>query len=302
MNGFPSTNIADLFGPHYFLWFYAAVIVALVLAAFRSIHAMDRTRGWKPLPIPPKLDPYEVAYLRGRQKEVTRVALASLIQRGLLRVARRGWWFERVKIDLGRDPGPGELTAIEYAVRKWPGYPAIPYAVFQAGGVPPLLSEGCEPYHADLSENGLIPPSEMKEVADRIWSIGLPIIILLGLCKLVVAIAHVDTNVGGLIVIGGIGAMVFSAVCKVLPNMTHRGRAYLAHLQLEYGRLKIQIQEWQTEPSYGLDESPPPGTVPDHRVDKGFLTFLGVFGISALAGTPFSYLIRMFADASPGTG
>ena len=44
-------------------------ILVLVVAARRSILAVDRSRGLAPPEIPAKLDPYEVAYLRGGENE-----------------------------------------------------------------------------------------------------------------------------------------------------------------------------------------------------------------------------------------
>ena len=86
MNWFLHNAIADLYGP-YFLLFYATAILMLIVAACRSIRAVDRSRDLGPPEIPAKLDPYEVAYLRGGENEVTRVAIASLVQRGLLRTS-----------------------------------------------------------------------------------------------------------------------------------------------------------------------------------------------------------------------
>ena len=82
MNWFLHNSIADLYGP-YFLLFYAATIVTLVLASFRSVRRADRTIELDLPKITSKVDPYEIAYLRGGENEVARVAIASLIQHGL---------------------------------------------------------------------------------------------------------------------------------------------------------------------------------------------------------------------------
>ncbi len=104
------------------------MIVVLIVACFRSIRAVDRTGDLGPPEIPAKLDPYEVAYLRGGENEVTRVAIASLIQRGLLRIVEQKKWIVTIKkIDRGREPeSPRAAHRSKPAVWKWPGFPADP--------------------------------------------------------------------------------------------------------------------------------------------------------------------------------
>jgi uncharacterized protein (TIGR04222 family) len=74
-------NPFDLRGPEFLLFYFilsAVVIVALVLIRRASESGTA-----------PKLDladPYLVAHLRGGENEVLRVALVSLIDRGLLKV------------------------------------------------------------------------------------------------------------------------------------------------------------------------------------------------------------------------
>src|SRR5690242_7333062 len=156
MNWFLHNTIADLYGP-YFLLFYAAAIAVLTVAAYRSIRAMDRTGELEPPEVPAKLDPYEVAYLRGGENEVTRVAIASLIHRGLLRIVEeKKWWSTTKKIDRGRPAEPGELSPVEVAVHKWAGFPANPRELFSPGGIPSRVKEACEPYEIELVEEELV--------------------------------------------------------------------------------------------------------------------------------------------------
>ena len=126
MNWLLHNVIADLYGP-YFLVFYATVIVAVITACYKSVRSVDRTNDLEPPEIPAKLDPYEIAYLRGGENEVTRVAIASLIQRGLLQITEKKKCCRSVKkIDKGRKPASGELSPIEACVLKWSGFPADP--------------------------------------------------------------------------------------------------------------------------------------------------------------------------------
>ena len=136
MNWFLHSSIADLYGP-YFLLFYAGTIVTLLVACFRSVRGVDRTIELELPRITSKVDPYEIAYLRGGENEVARVAIASLIQRGLLQITTGKRLLATTKqIDRRRAPLSGELTPIEARVMKWVGFPAYPHEVFRAGGIP----------------------------------------------------------------------------------------------------------------------------------------------------------------------
>src|SRR5271156_1811715 len=128
MNWFLHNPITDLYGP-YFLLFYGVAIAALTLACYKSVRGLDRTRDLEVPEFPAKLDPYEIAYLRGGENEVTRVAIASLIQRGLLQIVEQvnPPSYKRVKkIVKGRKPASGELSPIEASVLEWSGFPASP--------------------------------------------------------------------------------------------------------------------------------------------------------------------------------
>ncbi len=243
MNWLLHNVVADLYGP-YFLLFYGSVILVLIVACFRSIRAVDRSRDLEPMEIPAKFDPYEVAYLRGGENEVTRVAIASMIQRGLLRIVEeKKWLTTSKKINRGREPGRRELTPFEAIVWKWPGFPADPQAIFQSSGIPRVIAKACSHYEADLAERGLLAPPEMKRLALRLWSFGLGTIILLGLYKLGVAIAKGHTNVAFLCVMGIAGGLVFSFACMALPRLSHQGKAYIERLKLAYGGLGSRIEE-----------------------------------------------------------
>ena len=74
-------NVFDWRGPE-FLLFYAVFAAAVCL----SLHSLRRASEWAQ-PVEqrtPLTDPYQIAYLRGGKNEAIRVAVISLIERGLL--------------------------------------------------------------------------------------------------------------------------------------------------------------------------------------------------------------------------
>ena len=139
MTWFLHSTVADLCTGRVF-WhsMRQSPIIAVIVACSISVRSIDRTRGLELPLIPQKLDPYEIAYLRGGQNEVARVAIASLVQRGVLKITEKGSWNAKSPtIDLGRWSETKDLTPIEACVMKvrrvprdgpkhFPGLTALP--------------------------------------------------------------------------------------------------------------------------------------------------------------------------------
>jgi Protein of unknown function (DUF692) len=121
MNWFLHNVVADLYGP-YFLLFYAIAIGAMIVACYKSVRSVDRTRDMEPPQVPAKLDPYEIAYLRGGANEVTRVAVASdrwPWDRVVQFHFAGGHWHDGSLIDSHSQPIPPEVwNAMEAAVER----------------------------------------------------------------------------------------------------------------------------------------------------------------------------------------
>ncbi len=295
MSWFLHNAVADLYGP-YFLLFYAAVIVVSIVAARRSIRSADWTRELDPLEVPAKLDPYEVAYLRGGANEVTRVAIASLIQRGVLQITEQKARLSVKKwIDLGRTPSPGELAPIENAIRKWSGFPAEPRAIFAAGGLAARIEPVCDQFEDELTERGLLAPrEELRSLARRLWSFGILILVGLGGYKLAVAHAKGHHNVGLLWFMMIAGGLFYTIACRSLPRLTARGKDYLYRLKLAYSGLRPEIDAGGDWTVNGAEDSPTPRGGRAAAASSECLLLVGIFGIPALAGTPLSDMTTMF--------
>jgi uncharacterized protein (TIGR04222 family) len=321
--------VADMYGP-YFLAFYAMMIVVVIVACHRSVRSVDRTRSLDLPEIPAKLDPYEVAYLRGGENEVARVAIASLIQRGLLEVVEQrtllasARWMNPVshggssgstmqrtflsktrKIERGRKPIANELRPIEALVLKWSGFPSDPRSIFAEGGVPTLLEESCFRFKEALTEKNLLAPKEMKAVGVLVWLAGSALILGLGGYKLWVALAKGHTNVAFLCILGLFGWVVLAGVCvTLLPRVSLLGKAYLERLELAYGKLKDPFK-------LGCDLGLASNTAGETgqrekaqaaRAHSDGLLLLGIFGMEALFFTPLSDLCTLFARGGSSGG
>src|SRR5262245_38132446 len=76
--------VANMYGPK-FLLLYVGLAVFTILACRLAIRGSDPTKNLPPLPVPSNPDPYEIAYLRGGENEVTRLIIFNLIQRKYLK-------------------------------------------------------------------------------------------------------------------------------------------------------------------------------------------------------------------------
>ena len=186
MNWLLNNPVADM-DSEYLLLFYAMAIGAVILACYKSVRSADRTRHLEPPEIPARPDPYELAYLRGGETEVTRIAIKSLIERGLLRITESRDWSStapaiRKEVARGRKPEPGELSPVEACITNWTGFPATgrqiyqpdgtPFKsvltlfwhratgrhIYQPGSVPALIRGACGHYQDNLAANELLAP------------------------------------------------------------------------------------------------------------------------------------------------
>ena len=252
----------------YLLLFYVMAITAVSLACYRSVRSADWTRHMEPPEIPTRPDPYELAYLRGGETEVTRIAIGSLVERGLLKIIESRDWSSteltiRRKVDRGRTPEPGELSPIEACIMKWTGFPATarqiyqpddtPYKTvstlfwhgatgrhsYQPGGVPALIRSSCDRYRDNLADNALLNPPETKQLGSRLFWIGSALIVGLGGYLLAVALAKGEPLVVFLLCpMALIGVIALAHTCLLFPRISFRGRAYLEQLELNYDRLR----------------------------------------------------------------
>jgi uncharacterized protein (TIGR04222 family) len=321
--------IADMYGP-YFLAFYAIVIGVVILAGYRSVRSVDRTGSLEPPAIPAKVDPYEIAYLRGGENEVTRVAIASLIQRGLLEIIHERTFLARAskiaiiggsgrpqtqpktlfgrtsKIDRGRKPSANELRPIEACVLDWPGFPTEARSLFAEGGIPFLIEESCFPYEETLTENNLLAPRKaMTILGVALWLIGSALILGLGGYKLRVALEKGHRNVDFLCILGIAGVVLLGVACfGVLPRVSQLGKAYLERLELAFSGLKDHLLP-EREMDLASDiagESRKLKKAQAAKARSDALLLLGVFGIGALAYAPLSELTMMFTRGNTLNG
>lgn len=253
-------NPFDLPGPQ-FLGFYlglsALVIVALLVA--RKVGESSSA---------PKLDlsdPYLIAYLRGGDTEMLRVAAVSLVDRGLLTAT--GTQLKRAEnaaVDSVRRPVEKELlNKFQHADEA--------SAIFDDA----RLKATCKPYEQTLKNAGLLPNESIKSA--RLTRLLIACFVLggIGVVKILVALSRGRTNIGFLIVLMIVAVAI--AVKLSFPRLTEAGAAMLADLQGLYSDLKNRAFLLRTG---GATIEP--------------MLLAAVFGVGALESADFAFTRTLF--------
>lgn len=288
MNWLLNNPISEMPRPT-FLGLYAVVIALVLAEAVARSRRSDRSRDLGPHPIPNKPDPLEIAYLRGGENEAARLVVFDLLSRGYLRVQpaeKKGRGSESL---IERDPGrpdpdglsPAEADALAYfATTRKPG------GLFGPGGLAPRLKPWLAPLAESLRERRLLRTGDRLAAAWRTWLGGAIMILAFGGFKLAVALAKGRHNVAFLLGFALVGLVVLGFLC-VVPRVTGRGKDYLASLRDAFEGQMPRIPE----------DSPTPSR------DPALVLFPAIFGIGALAGTPYAHVNDLFRkSAAPGGG
>jgi uncharacterized protein (TIGR04222 family) len=275
--------IADLSGPE-FLVLYGVVIAATLLWCWWQVRASDPTTGQAPPPVPASPpDPYALAYLRGGENEVTRVAVFSLLQRGYLQaVPVAGGLFRRRRAQqlehAPKQPDHKALTPIERRVFEWFSWPRNPVEIFR-GTVPTDVKQQCAGYEQHARQERLLMPDQAVSGALRMGLLGAAVILGLGAYKLAIAVSRGYPNVWFLIIMAVVSLFLLRWATQV-PRLSRRGEAYLRQLRQAYEPTRAQM---------GLATG-----------DDMLPLMIGLFGLSVLSGSPFHEYDGIFPDARRG--
>jgi uncharacterized protein (TIGR04222 family) len=258
-------NPFDLRGPEFLLFYFVfspVVIIAIVLLRRRA-ESGDAPRidlG----------DPYLIAYLRGGADEALRVAVISLVDRGLL--VMEGHLIRRAD-----DVTSGMAkNQIEYEILKKFGDPGEESSVLDAAAVlrDGNLKSALHPYHDKLERAGLMPDAATRSARLNRLLFGLAVLGVVGVVKIQIGLS-LGRPVGFLVVMM-IAAMVIAAAVS-FPRLTARGEATLEDVTNLYAGLRTQVNSMS------------PGSA-----TAELAMVAAVFGIGALAATPFAYADDLF--------
>jgi uncharacterized protein (TIGR04222 family) len=256
-------NPFDLRGPEFllFYFFFSLVVILAIVILRRRAESGDA----------PKIDlgdPYLIAYLRGGENEALRVAVISLVDRGLLLMnEQRLRRANHVTNDMAPHP-------LEYEVLKKFGVQGEAGAIFKDD----RLKATFQPYRQKLEFAGLLPDAAARQSR---WIRFL--LAFMALCGVGAIKIEIGLSLGrpvGFLIVMMIVALI-AAACAAFPRLTARGKAMLADIRNLCSGLKTRVNS-----SY-------PGSSPAELA-----MFAAVFGVGALAATPFAYARTLFPQAT----
>jgi uncharacterized protein (TIGR04222 family) len=276
-------SVADMYGPE-FLVLYGIVIAITLLVCRWRLRKADTSQALPPPLVPAELDPYEMAFLRGGENEVVRLAILALIQRGYLQVTETPKsWFRAAVQRIEKSPNHPDarhLSEMENEIFDWFTRMRTAQDVFQMASPTGHFGAQCRNFEERLQAEQLLSSKGTRSSAWLIRLMGVLVIAGLGGFKLVMALSKGHTNVIFLIIMGVVSIIIL-LVMREQQRLTERGRSYLENVQLALDGLKNRA----THASSGT-------------ADPSLLLLVGVFGIGVLSGTTYDYYPKMFQRAA----
>ncbi len=256
-------NPFDQSGPEFLLFYLFFSLVVIIAIVF-----LRRRAESGPSPRIDLGDPYLIAYLRGRENEALRVAVVTLVDRGLLVMDENSVHrADHVTLEMAKNP-------IEYEVLKKFSYPDKAASVFKDDDLKTVFQQ----YRLKLEDAGLIPNNEVRLARIKRLLLALGALGVVGLIKIQIGLSQ-ERPVGFLVVMMII-TMVIAAFFS-FPRLTALGEATLADVTNLYSGLKERVH------SYSQGSSP-----------AELAMYAAVFGIGALAATPYGYAQTLFPRAN----
>jgi len=262
-------NPFDLTGTQ-FLLFYALLGVLVNVWLRRHVRGADADRHVSLMPL--TADPYQIAYLREGIEGTARLAVVSLIDRGLLRIEGEG--LRTVDADAsGLVRRPIEREVLRLCVGG-----CAASAVESA----PAIGQVCDAYHAELVRRELIENEAGRHA--RRSAVVIAVLLLAGVAviKLVVAAARGRPNIAFLIVLGVI--FVIAALMVLRRTRTGLGDKALRDLATLFARLKRQAETLR------------PGGLTNEA-----MLLAAVFGIHALPAAAFPFVDEVYPRRQSGS-
>ncbi|MFN7732370.1 MAG: TIGR04222 domain-containing membrane protein [Pirellula sp.] len=295
--------MANLPGP-IFLMLYIAVVSAAAVALRWMVVRGDLSRGLPPLPLPSKIDPFQIAFLRGGENEVLRAAMVDLVERGWIepepppqptsRWSRNATSPARWRSAMA--PNESRPTsAIHSFVLEHFQIPATADSLFKSSNIQRLDPE-FDAWRRWSEKETLLTDSNLRSSAVALGVMGLLLLEAFGAWKLVAAAMHHRSNIGFLIALMGITPFVLLATCRV-SRLTRRGKDFLRDVQTvlaPYRAVKVAEKAGEVLPSTASlsfgDVSIP-------------LLAMGAFGVDALQGSSMDPLFQAYrASATTASG
>jgi uncharacterized protein (TIGR04222 family) len=262
-------NPFDLTGPQ-FLLFYALLGVLVNVWLRRHVRGPDPDRYVSLTSL--TADPYRIAYLRNGVEAASRLAVVTLIDRGLLRI--QGGQIRTVDADApGLVRRPIEREVLRLAV---PGCAAS--AIESAGSI----RRACDVYEEELARRELIENEAGRQTRRRAVMVAVLVLAGVAVFKLAIAAARGRPNVLFLIVLSAI--FVIASLVVLRRNRTGLGDKALENLATLFARLKRQA-----------------GNLRPGGLTNEAMLLAAVFGIHALPVAAFAFVDEVYPRRQSGS-
>jgi uncharacterized protein (TIGR04222 family) len=270
-------NPFDLPGPE-FLVFYLALAVGVHLLFKPLAHLLSESSSGRGGGFPFDLrgaDPYLIAYLRGQSNETARVAILSLLDRGLL-IAAGGL--------LTAVPGAAEQVhrPLEREVLRMFESPAGPALIYRdAASIYryAAFEKACEGLKSELAKLELIPDVDLSLL--RVGSLAA--LVGVAYAKVKIALDRGHYNIGFLVVLAIIASIAMLA--RKTPSRTRKGDAALDELRSNFAQLKERAAEIELGGG-----------------SRDLALLAAIFGVTALAGEALARAQVLFPAAIKNQG
>jgi uncharacterized protein (TIGR04222 family) len=257
----------------YFLILYSFVTFFSVTGLGYLKERLDTSYKLSTPAIPPDIDPFEIAYLRGGENELVRTLIFSLRQKGLIVIAAGD---KRAYLRPAPEASASGLSDIERRTLDWIGADRDVNQTFKGSfSLIKALDRWTNLYQQQLEQRQLLMPAEWNAKIRRWKWTSVSIIVGLGGYKFIAALAHGNWNIifTVLLLTGGL-------IAALIVGRTRR-RTKLGDLYLD--RLKLVFEPIKTQATRNIEAGPvPAGNLAS--VDP-LLVSVGVFGAAALAGS-----------------
>jgi uncharacterized protein (TIGR04222 family) len=215
MDYFFENPLTRMYGP-FFLAFYALVtFLVIYFLRYKSGRLINTGEAIRDLQIPLQPDPFEIAYLKGGEKQVLLLVIYSLINRGYLHVSTND---KKTDVRIGKKEKALPVNALnnqEEIVFSCTTKKGMPITNFLNESFSEKFTASCEPLRKKLEADNLLVDEGAEKKFKTLKSLGVGFILLLSLYKFMAAIQHGHSNVFFLFLFTIIAVILINNVKKV---------------------------------------------------------------------------------------
>lgn len=286
--------IATMPGPA-FLLFYSILFVAAMYALRRRIKSLNtQSDSLPPLKLPEKIDPYQIAFLRGGENEVLRTAIVELVDQGVITQTLPSKPLAKLfptnpvtwesKVD---EESIKNFTPLQQQLINHFRIPQKAESIFSTNNLS-KTKDATEPFRSWVRQESLLNDyTQWHSVRSLAWALfwGLEGI---ALYKLVAALANRHHNVFFLIIFM-IATPIVLLILSQRKRLSRRGSAFLSDVQsacIAVRSLKQAESKSQANASLLASDVSLP------------LLAMGVYGVGSLYGSSLDPMFKSYQKSA----